>query len=159
MANNDPKYDYKVPTTEEIKSFESVIDENLDVIHKIIKKKKISREKDTTITEPVPPLIVSIVPFLNSIFRPIGELFGFKSHYYADSKCTGCGTCEKVCLSKKIKMLNGKPVWQKNVKCFYCYACINYCPKESVQIKSFTEKNGRYPHPYAIANDIAGQKH
>ena len=55
-------------------------------------------------------------------------------------------------------MINKKPVWQKKVKCFYCYACINYCPKQSVQIKSFTEKNGRYPHPYATANDIAGQK-
>lgn len=159
MASNDPKYDdYKAPTTEEIKSFESVIDENLDVIHKIIKKKKISREKDTTITDPVPPLIVSIVPFLNSIFRPIGEFFGFKSHFYADNNCTGCGACEKVCLSKKIKMINKKPVWQKNVKCFYCYACINYCSMQSVQIKSFTEKNGRYSHPYATANDIARQK-
>jgi len=43
-----------------------------------------------------------------------------------------CGTCEKVCLSKKIKMINKKPVWQKNVKCFYCYACINYCSMQSV---------------------------
>ncbi len=106
MASNDPKYDYKVPTTEEIKRFESVIDENLDVIHKIIKNKKISREKDTTITDPVPPLIVSIAPFLNSIFRPIGEFFGLKSHFYADNNCIGCGTCEKVCLSKKIKRTN-----------------------------------------------------
>jgi ferredoxin len=158
MANNDPKYDYKVPTSEEIKKIESVIDENLNVIQKIIIKKKISREKDNTITDPVPPIVVSIAPFLNSIFRPIGEFYGFKSHYYADNNCISCGTCEKVCLSKKIKIINKKPVWQKNVKCFYCYACINYCPKESVQIKSFTEKNGRYNHPYATADDISGQK-
>ncbi|MBA7548374.1 hypothetical protein ES705_40828 [subsurface metagenome] len=158
MANNDPKYDYKVPTNDEIKKFESVVHKNLDVIQKIIKNKEKSREKDNSITDPVPPILVSIAPFLNSIFRPIGEFIGFKSHYYADSKCTGCGICEKVCLSKKIKMINKKPVWQKNVKCFYCYACINYCPKESVQIKSFTEKNGRYPHPYATSDDIAKQK-
>ena len=158
MANNDPKYDYRVPTAEEIKGFESVIEKNLDVIHKIIKEKQISREKDATITEPVSPFLVSIVPFLNSIFRPIGEYFGFKSNFYADNNCIGCGTCEKVCLSEKIKMLNGKPVWQKNVKCFYCYACINYCPGESVQIKSWTENNGRYYHPYATTNDISEQK-
>ena len=66
--------------------------------------------------------------------------------------------CEKVCLSKKIKMINKKPVWKKDVQCFYCYACINYCPKQSVQIKSFTEKNGRYSHPYATSDDIARQK-
>jgi len=159
MANNDPKYDYKAPTNKEIKKLVSVVHNKLDFIHKIIINKEKNREKDTNITDPVPSLLVKLIPFINIFIRPFAEFIGFKSHYYVDSKCTGCGTCEKVCLSKKIKMLNGKPVWQKNVKCFYCYACINYCPKQSVQIKSFTEKNGRYSHPYATANDIAGQKH
>ncbi|GAH26880.1 unnamed protein product [marine sediment metagenome] len=53
------------------------------------------------------------------------------NYFYADSKCTGCGICEKVCLSQKIKMINKKPVWQKNVKCYLCYACLNYCPEQS----------------------------
>jgi len=39
-----------------------------------------------------------------------------------------------------------------------------YYPVQSVQIKSkigmksYTEENGRYSHPYATANDIARQK-
>jgi len=159
MASNDPKYDYKVPPTKkEIATLESVVYNRLDSIQKIILNKEKNREKDTSITDPVPSLLVKLIPLINIFVRPFAEFIGFKSHYYADSNCIGCGTCEKVCLSKKIKMINKKPVWQKKVKCFYCYACINYCPKESVQIKSWTEKNGRYPHPYATANDIAGQK-
>ncbi|MGB6369814.1 MAG: EFR1 family ferrodoxin [Atribacterota bacterium] len=154
MASNDPKYDYKVPTKKEIKKLESVVHNKLDFIQKNIINKEKNRGKDTNITTPVSSLLVKLVPFI----RPFLEFTGLKSHYYADSKCIGCGTCEKVCLSKKIKMINEKPVWQKNVKCFYCYACINYCPMQSVQIKSFTEKNGRYSHPYATANNIAGQK-
>ena len=38
------------------------------------------------------------------------EYNGAKDYFYANSKCTGCGTCEKICLSGKIKMINNKPV-------------------------------------------------
>jgi ferredoxin len=87
-----------------------------------------------------------------------------KGYYYSDSKCKGCGTCEKVCPSGKVEMVDKKPVWRDDVKCFLCYACLNYCPAQSVQIadqwfmKSHTAKNARYPHPYATADDIAAQK-
>nr|WP_231551393.1 hypothetical protein [Methanobacterium sp. SMA-27] len=61
-------------------------------------------------------------------------------------------------------MINGKPNWQKDVQCFSCHACLNYCPEQAVQIKStrllksYTDKNERYPHPYATDDDLAGQK-
>jgi len=92
------------------------------------------------------------------------EYDGAKDYFYSDSKCIGCGICEKVCLSEKIKLVDKKPAWQRNVKCYLCYACLNYCPAHSIQIKSkiymksYTEENERYCHPYATANDIAGQK-
>lgn len=63
-----------------------------------------------------------------------------------------------------MKIINKKPEWQNDVKCYFCYACINYCPAQAAQIKtkwymkSYTNQNGRYPHPYAIVNDIAEQK-
>ena len=94
----------------------------------------------------------------------VSEYIGGVNYFCSDSKCKGCGTCEKVCLSGKIKMSDKKPVWQKNVFCYMCYACVNFCPAQSVQIndipfvKSYTRENGRYPHPYATAKDIAGQK-
>ncbi len=46
-----------------------------------------------------------------------------------------------------------------------CYACLNFCPAQSVQIndipgivKSYTRTNGRYSHPYATVKDIAREK-
>lgn len=58
-----------------------------------------------------------------------------------------------------------RPAWRRDVLCHMCYACLNYCPKRSVQIKgscgvvrSFTAVNARYSHPYATAKEIAAQK-
>jgi ferredoxin len=82
-----------------------------------------------------------------------------------DSNCNGCGICDIVCLSRKIKMKGKKPIWQEKVKCYACYACINFCPQRAIQIKSgipfvtsFTEINGRYHHKSVTYRDIAGQK-
>lgn len=160
MATNDPKLvDYEIPTKEKFAEIESKILNQLDTIGKVVLHKDKSREKD-----------VDHVPsgFLLERLVLLGMLYveksGVNDYFYSDSKCTGCGTCENVCLSRKIRMVDGKPVWQDNVKCFVCYACINYCPMQATQIKdkwymkSYTNKNGRYPHPYATANDIAGQK-
>lgn len=159
MASNDPRYDnYQTPTEDEIKAYENVFNKELQLIIETIKNTKKSRNKDTTISEPVAQVLVNIVPFLNSVFKPLGEFYGFKSTFYADSKCIGCGICEKVCLSKKIEMKDKKPLWRNDIKCFYCYACLNFCPNKSVQIKGWTEKNGRYSHPYSTADDIAKQK-
>jgi hypothetical protein len=61
-------------------------------------------------------------------------------------------------------MTSGRPAWQRDVLCFMCFACVNHCQKESVQIKtiwavrSHTPDNGRYGHPYATSRDIAAQK-
>ena len=89
---------------------------------------------------------------------------GARNYFTADENSIGCGTCEKVCLSGKVKMVNKKPVWDNKIKCYFCYACINYCPKEASQIKtkwymrSYTKEQGRYSHPYATAKEIAKQK-
>lgn len=158
MPSNDPKFeDWKPATEEEIRKIESNVQNKLDKIQKIILNKEKSREKDTEFITPMPAFsILSIfLPFLNKFYNV---------EFYADSKCKGCGTCENVCLSGKVKMVNGKPVWQKDVQCFYCHACLNYCPEHAVQIKSnrllksFTDKNERYSHPYATPKDIAKQK-
>ena len=150
MASNDPKFNYKVPTDEEIQKLESVIHDRLEMIQKIIINKEKKHEKDTSYLTRIP--FVGLISFFVTLTE------GLKVNYYSDSNCSGCGTCEKICLSKKIKMIDSKPMWQENIKCYHCDACLNYCPMQSVQIKSFTEKNGRYSHPYATVDDIAGQK-
>jgi Pyruvate/2-oxoacid:ferredoxin oxidoreductase delta subunit len=61
-------------------------------------------------------------------------------------------------------MADRRPVWEERIDCHGCFACLNYCPEESIQVqskwylKSYTEQNGRYHHPAITAKDIAGQK-
>lgn len=79
--------------------------------------------------------------------------------FYADHKCTGCGTCERVCLSHKIRMENQRPLWQDEIKCMYCFACLHYCPSQAIQIEGRnTIKKGRYHHPAIKVKDIVDQK-
>ena len=62
--------------------------------------------------------------------------------FYADTKCTGCGLCEKMCPAGTIKLAGGKPSWGK--ECYQCLRCINYCPEGAIQYGKKTEKRGRY---------------
>jgi ferredoxin len=78
--------------------------------------------------------------------------------YFTDDTCTGCGTCERVCLSGTIKMVKRRPVWQKDINCFHCYACFNFCPEQAILVKNYKDKNGRFHHPDINADDIASQK-
>jgi NAD-dependent dihydropyrimidine dehydrogenase PreA subunit len=84
--------------------------------------------------------------------------------FYSDANCKGCGICEQVCLSHKIALSNGMPTWHSEVKCYACFACINFCPQRAIQVrsrfpvKSYTEVNARYHHPDVTYRDIAGQK-
>lgn len=167
MYMNDPREEqYKSPTDEEILKLESVVLEELDSIQSIIINKKTSREKDSeylinfTYNPPINYLLEKSV----LLGMTVSEYVGGVNYFCSDSKCTGCGICERVCLSRKIKMMDKKPVWQKDVFCYMCFACINYCPAQSVQIndipyvKSHTRQNGRYSHPYAAVKDISAQK-
>jgi ferredoxin len=165
MVTNDPKLSfYHDAGKEEIDSLQANALKKLEKI----KKKIISREEyhddDTTGVSFSKNLFLNfllsrLIPFMTHFISPL-----VKKYFYADSNCKSCGKCEKVCLSGKIKMIGNKPVWQKNVTCYLCYSCLNYCPAQAIQIyskiwmKSYTTERGRYLHPYATAGEIAEQK-
>jgi ferredoxin len=165
MALNDPKLKYfTVPTKEELELIEIDALQKLKIIKNRIINKGNSHNDDKSGVTFSDNLILNcilerLIPFMTHFISP-----GIKKYFYADSNCTGCGICEKVCPSRKIKMEDNKPVWQKNFDCYLCYACVNYCPFKAVQIhskfwmKSYTTGKGRYPHPYATVEDISRQK-
>ncbi len=158
MANNSPTGIKPGPgdqgwinqiTPEKVMELESVVQNKLDFISKIIRNK-----------EKYPPKNVAnlLSIFLERLISSLSKDIKAKLNFYTDTTCTGCGICVQVCPSRKIKMAGGKPVWQEELKCYYCYACFNYCPGQSVLLKKYTAKNGRYSHPEITEDDIAGQK-
>lgn len=150
MPGNDPKFNYKDPSKEKISELEAAALKKLDSVQETIISRSDNRGKDTDCTARIP-----CVGLIAVLMNAVG---GFKYNFYSDANCTGCGICERVCTSGKIKMTNNKPEWQDGIKCTNCSACLNYCPVHSIQIKSYTENSERYSHPYATAVDIAGQK-
>ncbi len=85
--------------------------------------------------------------------------FGLEKCFEADDGCTGCGICERVCVSGKITMQNAKPVWNPAVRCEFCFACIHFCPANAIQLRSTKSKiRRRYHHPQVTAPEIADQK-
>jgi NAD-dependent dihydropyrimidine dehydrogenase PreA subunit/flavodoxin len=153
-------------TGERIGSLESEMLARLDAIQRTIVNRKVSREEDLGEVEPAfflkpfVPLLDAASPLLIRLGRRVESSFDF----YYDQECTGCGVCERVCLAGKVQMVDGRPLWQEAVKCHGCFACLSFCPEESIQVrskwylKSYTEQNGRYHHPAIAAKDIAGQK-
>jgi ferredoxin len=166
MLLNDPKLnEYEDPTKEDIAQMKSDTDQRIKSILKIIMNKKEHHDEDTNYTDfpfskPVNYLLEKLVLF--GIY--ITEITKVNNYFYADSKCTGCGICEKVCQSGKIKIVEKRPVWQNDVHCYVGYTCLNYCPAQAIQIKdkfymkSYTPQKGRYPHPFATVKEIAQQK-
>ncbi len=164
MYTNDPKLKaFEIPSKDELLTLEETTQQKLTFIEEIIKQKKNYTDNMDGVTFSNSKLLNGIlermVPFAVHYFAPRE-----KNYFYSNSKCTGCGICEKVCPSGRITMVEERPFWQPNVDCYFCYACLNFCPSEAIQIyskyymKSYTEEKGRYPHPYARVNDMINQK-
>jgi ferredoxin/flavodoxin len=139
---------------EKVSTLDAEVQNRLDAIQSVIVNQVPDPKDDAPRRGPFLKRLISILLAFSA--RSAG---GTKIPYYADASCTGCGTCEKVCPSKRIKLVDGKPVWQKEVQCYFCYACFNFCPTQSILVgEKYTQKDGRYSHPGITANDIAGQK-
>jgi ferredoxin len=96
---------------------------------------------------------------LLSVISSATRYFGLEKCFEAEEACTGCGLCERVCVSEKITMKGKKPVWDPTIHCEFCFACIHFCPVQAIQLRSTKSKaRGRYHHPQVTAEDIGGQK-
>lgn len=123
---------------------------------KLIQISKIISNQETYTAERTKGIVKSMLAGLISAMTANMKT---KIPFYPDATCNACQICEKVCPSKKIKLVNNKPVWQKNLPCYYCYACFNYCPQQAILVnKKYTTKSGRYHHPSITATDISEQK-
>ncbi len=156
MAENYLPY-FDVDSDEEIRKADSELENKLDFIRQTVDSGKSYREKLST-GSVIYLMIKVLSPVVTFVFQKT-RYFGLEKSFYADANCSGCGICEKVCLSGKISLSENKPVWKRNVKCTFCLACIHYCPEKAIQIKGTkTTWRGRYHHPKISIDDIAAQK-
>lgn len=75
--------------------------------------------------------------------------------FYTNEKCSGCGTCAKVCPVNNIKIRDSKPVWLH--RCENCLACYNWCPNRAIQ-GGITSKDYYYCHGEVDILEIMQQK-
>ncbi|MCP4177142.1 MAG: hypothetical protein GY756_05185 [bacterium] len=167
MGNNDIKVkNYKCPSKAEIAKFEKDAMKEIEKAVEIIRSRKIYKVQDRNFIEPMPfgdyrdKFIWWLIPKLMTFSKLIGGV----NYFYINNKCNGCGSCLKVCLSNKISMKDKQPIWNKRILCHMCYACVNFCPLNAIEIasipgvQSHSHKNDRYSHPYATIKDIQNQK-
>ncbi len=167
MYSSDAKdRHYHTPTESEILRLEQTVQERLGTIQRAIVAREVSKRKDSDylVDLPYKGPVKHLMEKLVVACLTASEYIGGVNYFCSDPNCTGCGVCERVCLSQKIKMGDKKPLWRKEVLCYMCYACLNFCPRHAIQIndipfvKSFPRQNGRYTHPYATVRDICAQK-
>jgi ferredoxin len=147
---------FDVETPEQIAESESRLQDTLDSItDSILDKQKSMPEAPSA---PIKIMSSTVFPVISALDKAT-RYFHLEKKFCANDQCTGCGTCEKLCLSGKIKMRDGRPVWDPCTACTFCFACIHYCPARAIQISGKkTAERGRYHHPAVSADDIAGQK-
>jgi len=101
-------------------------------------------------------LLIKMLPqLLPMLFQALTK--GWKSlGFAADDTCNGCGICAQVCPVDNITMVDGKPQWSD--KSISCFACLQWCPQEAIQIGKLTKKMKRYHHPQVKMKEIIEQK-
>jgi MinD superfamily P-loop ATPase len=65
--------------------------------------------------------------------------------FRSDEKCDGCGICSRIYPVNNIKMVTNMPSWQHH--CERCMACLQWCPKETIQFDKDSIGRKRYHHP------------
>lgn len=72
--------------------------------------------------------------------------------FKVDNNCGNCGICQKICQMNNIEIIDGKPKWGKS--CSQCMACLNWCPKQSIQFTRKTIGRSRYTNPDVMLTDL-----
>jgi ferredoxin len=153
-------------TAERVEQLEFEMQSKLDPFARIVLAREAHVRSDTDATFELPQWSSAMTSLIPKSLNYELHRFMYQDlvHFYSDSLCNGCGICANVCLSQKVVMDDERPVWNDEVKCYACFACINYCPRRAIQVQSrfpimsYTDVTGRYHHPSVSYKDIAAQR-
>ncbi len=113
---------FSVPGVNEASRIVGVAEHQIDKAIKLIASNEVFPKRKRTIRDRLESGIV------NDVFYP---LIVKAKDFKADSNCTGCGCCVRLCPLNNVSLVNGKPHWKSN--CTHCMACIAYCPSRAVE--------------------------
>ncbi|HHX54399.1 MAG TPA: 4Fe-4S binding protein [Clostridiales bacterium] len=85
------------------------------------------------------PFLAAGLPIAEGIYNSARRT----KHFYATSRCIGCGLCEKNCPLGAIQLKNGSPEWIKP-QCTLCLRCLHRCPTGAVEYGKSTVGKERY---------------
>jgi formate hydrogenlyase subunit 6/NADH:ubiquinone oxidoreductase subunit I len=72
-----------------------------------------------------------------------------------DDRCTGCGTCAKVCPAGNIRMIENAPRFGGT--CEMCFGCDEWCPANAIH--HWGRAQGvKYHHPAVTVRDMTGDR-
>lgn len=80
-------------------------------------------------------------------FHKMGVYYMWKM-FRTNEDCNSCGLCAKVCSTKSIIMIDGKPKWKSS--CEQCMRCVNFCKQQSIYqtYGGNTKGKNRYIEPH-----------
>jgi len=93
---------------------------------------------------------------LSKVVNPLGvsQLGQMGKRFFADSRCTKCGLCVKICPANNIRWIDGQ--LRFGGRCEQCMACLQWCPQEAIQCSSRSHQTARYHHPDITVEDFIG---
>ena len=133
MSVDMPSNWYSLHPIQNRKSHEAIINR---AEHKVagFMKKILSKSKVWFTGNNLYEIILGILlSFISVGYLLFGKFFLAKL-FFANSKCDGCGLCEKHCTVKAIKMWGKdkrRPYWKYN--CESCMKCAAFCPHNAIE--------------------------
>ena len=175
LSKKDIKLNYGGAVSS-VGTYIKMYDIDADKIQDKLEKAKLKAEKILVEVKAQKPRIVSPkVDFFSKIMyeKYLKECENNSTNFIVDNSCIGCGLCSVLCPTQNIKAAAGAQVFspceaenetaEKAVtffrpgfsnKCQQCFACVHWCPKQSIQYTENTRGKKRYHNPEVSVDDI-----
>ncbi len=66
-------------------------------------------------------------------------------NFWLNGNCVGCESCSKICPVRNIAIVDNRPQW--NGHCEQCFACLQWCNKQAIELGKKTAGVARYRNP------------